>query len=56
MPIVRAMKGAVKLAKIVDIITVDTRHLQNKNHSHHNDGNGKKLGDITGKFNLCNSH
>ncbi|OYD92526.1 hypothetical protein CDG76_23700 [Nostoc sp. 'Peltigera membranacea cyanobiont' 210A] len=53
--IVRAVKRVVKLAEIADIIMVCSK-LPNKNHSHHNDGNGKKLGDTTGKFNLCNSH
>ncbi len=54
--IVRAVKRAIELAEIADIIMVDNSKLPNKNHSHHNDGNGKKLGDTTGKFNLCNSH
>jgi hypothetical protein len=39
------MKGLVKLGKTADIITADIGKLQKKNHSHHNDGNGKKLGD-----------
>lgn len=54
--IVRAVNRVVKLAKIADIIMVYNSKLPNKNHSHHNDGNGKKLRDTTGKFNLCNSH
>lgn len=54
--IVRATKVAVKLAKIADIITANIDKFQNKNHSHRNDGNGKKLGDRTGKFNLHNSY
>ncbi|MEH2175244.1 hypothetical protein [Nostoc sp.] len=53
--IVRAMKRAVKLAEIADIIMVYNSKLPNKNHSHHDDENGQKLGDTTGNFNLCNS-
>lgn len=54
--IVRAMKRVVKLPNIADIITADTDKFQKKNHSHRHDGNGKKLGDGTRKFNLRNSH
>ncbi len=40
--IVIVMKVVVKLAKIAVIITADIGKTQNKNHSHQNDGNGKK--------------
>lgn len=40
--IVMAIKRVVKPAEIADIIMVYTSKLLNKNHSHHNDGNGKK--------------
>lgn len=39
--IVRAVKRAIELAEIADIIMVYSSKLPNKNHSHHNDGNGK---------------
>ncbi|WP_448272557.1 hypothetical protein [Nostoc sp. DSM 114160] len=39
--IATAMERAVKLVEIADIIMVYNRELPNKNHSHHNDGNGK---------------
>jgi hypothetical protein len=54
--IVMVIKRVAKLAKIADIVTLDTGKFQKKNHSHHHDGNGKKLGDRTGKLNLSNSH
>lgn len=41
--IFRAMKGVVKLAKIADTVTADIGKLQNKCHSPHYEGNGKKI-------------
>jgi hypothetical protein len=41
--IVRTMKGLVKLVNIAGIITADIGKFQKKNHSHHHDGNGKRI-------------